>query len=99
MRIGGISLFPFIILREQFKGTKEGDVIVNHETIHFQQQLELLVLPFYVLYILNFIINICTMNPNPYKHILFEKEAFYNESNMDYLKTRKRYSWLKLIKK
>ena len=99
MRIGGISIFPFIILREKYQGTVRGEQIVNHETIHFQQQLELLVIPFYILYVLNFIINLCTMNPTPYKNILFEKEAFYNENNLEYLETRKRYSWIKLIRK
>jgi hypothetical protein len=99
MKIGGISLFPFIILRERYKGTMRGEQVINHESIHFQQQLELLVIPFYVLYVLNFIINIFTMNKSPYRNILFEKEAFYNESNLDYLKIRKRYNWINLIKK
>ena len=46
MRIGGISLFPFIILREKYIDGNDfwkqrGIETINHETIHFQQALEL----------------------------------------------------------
>ena len=56
MKIDGISLFPFIILRERYKTgdtwwVVRGGKMVNHETIHFQQALELGVIPFYILYV------------------------------------------------
>jgi hypothetical protein len=35
MKIGGIALFPFIIMRENRKGTERGKRTINHETIHF----------------------------------------------------------------
>ena len=89
----GISLFPYIILREKYEGTVRGEQIINHETIHFQQQLELLVIPFYILYILNYI-----FNGFNYRKIIFEQEAFNNENNLEYLTTRKRYSWIQLLK-
>lgn len=97
MKVGGISLFPFIILREKYKGTDRGVEVVRHETIHFKQQIETLVVPFYVIYVLNFVFNLLTMNPDPYRNILFEKEAFANEAEELYITNRKPYAWLKLI--
>ena len=57
MRIGGISLFPFVILREKYQNgdkfwVERGKRTINHESIHFQQQLELLIIPFYIIYLL-----------------------------------------------
>ena len=103
-RVGGISLFPFIVLREKYlsKYANWGVLrkrIINHETIHFQQQLELLVIPFYIIYILEYAIKalIYFNIKKAYRNISFEREAFDNELDFDYLKNRKRYNWIKLI--
>ena len=34
-----------------------------------------------------------------YKNISFEREAYQNQSNLDYLSNRKHYSWFSYIKK
>jgi len=94
-KIQGIALFPFIILRKQHIGTVRGEQLINHEIIHFQQQLETLVVPYYLIYGINFLINVIRGDDTPYLNLLSEREAFENEKNLDYLKTRKRYSWLK----
>ena len=44
MKVGGITLYPFIILRKKHKKNK---IILNHESIHIEQQKELLVIGFY----------------------------------------------------
>jgi hypothetical protein len=104
MKIGGISLFPFIILREKYRDDKKywvikGGRIINHETIHFQQALELGVIPFYILYILEYIIKsvLYFSIEKAYKNISFEREAYENEYNLTYLTSRKRYNWIKRI--
>lgn len=104
MRIGGISLFPFIILREKYKdGSKfwkaKAKKIINHETIHFQQQLELGVVLFYVIYVIEYIVkSLIYFNiQKGYYNISFEREAYTNEKNFHYLKNRKRYNWIKQI--
>lgn len=103
-RIGGISLFPVVILREYYlydtplwKDRKAKTT--NHETIHFQQQLEMLVIPFYVLYVLEYLIKflLCFNLKKAYRNISFEREAYANDTNQEYLKTRKRFNWIKLI--
>ena len=99
MKIGGITLWPWIILREDYKRPlkyyykKNKERVIRHESIHIKQQVELLVIPFYILYLLNFILNIVTFNGNPYKNICFEKEAYENEMDLDYLKKRKFWAW------
>lgn len=103
-KIAGISLFPFVILRESYLQNlaywkKRKAKTINHETIHFQQQLEMLVIPFYILYILEYLIKFFIFFDikKAYYNISFEQEAFANDTNLDYLKTRKRYNWVKLI--
>ncbi len=102
MKIGGISLFPFVVLREKYQNgskfwIKKGKRIINHESIHYQQQLELLIIPFYVLYILEWFIKLFFYGTKAYKNISFEREAYTNDEDFDYLNTRKRYNWIKLI--
>jgi len=102
-KIGGISLFPFVILREKYRDgsawwISRSKKIINHENIHFQQQLELLVIPFYVLYVLMYIWNAIKYGfdiKKAYYQIPFEQEAFENEKDYKYLTNRKRFNWLK----
>lgn len=96
MRVGGISLFPFIIMREYKKGTPGGQRTVNHETIHFWQTLELGIIPFYLLYILFWLKNLLVYRDldKAYHEIPFEREAYGNQENLDYIKERKAYAWL-----
>ena len=105
-KVGGISLFPIVVLRERYKNNPRGKMglyplqrIVTHETIHFQQQLEMLVIPFYIIYILEYVIKaLYYFNiEKAYRNISFEREAYQYELDKDYLKTRKRYNWIKLI--
>ena len=84
----GLTFFPFVFLM-----TKEDvldKVFVNHEKIHLIQQLELLVLPFYVWYGIEFLIRwIITKDKNvAYRNISFEKEAYTNEKDLNYLESR-----------
>lgn len=70
--------------------------LINHESIHTAQMKELLYLPFYVLYLLFWIIRIITPPiSTAYRDISFEQEAYDNQNNLEYLKSRKHYSWLK----
>ena len=50
----GITIWPFIFLRYDVKhhGIIRYSRLVNHEKIHLRQQIELLIIPFYILYVL-----------------------------------------------
>ena len=105
MPVGGISLFPFIMLREKYRDGGEwwinrGKRTINHETIHFKQQLELLIIPFYILYILFYLINFIKYKfdiQKAYYNIPFEKEAYTHEENFNYLNNRKLFAWINYI--
>ena len=94
---GGITIFPFIFLTTNMKKDNKIDIIINHEKIHIRQQLELLIIPFYILYFLNYIINRCKGldDNNAYLNIIFEKEAYNNQKDLDYLNTRKIFGWIR----
>jgi len=93
----GITLYPFIILRD--KSFKDDVVLVNHEKIHLKQQLELLILPFYLWYMLEFLIRLLIYRHwnLAYRNISFEREAYAKENDLNYLKLRPFWSFLKYI--
>lgn len=82
---------------------------INHEGIHWRQQRELLVLPFYLIYVGEYLVNIRKFKKKlkkqfpdkpikrlrkiwkhkSYRNISFEKEAFSNQANYNYLEKRK----------
>lgn len=103
MKVGGITLWPFIVLREVHDSTdfwkNRATRIVNHESIHIKQQGELLVIPFYILYVLEWFIKIFIYKSTTkaYYAISFEREAHDNDKNLNYLNHRKSYSWIKRI--
>ena len=72
-----------------------------HETIHFQQWLELLIIGFGILYPSFWIWNLLKgMSPSDaYRNIPFETEAYGNQNVNNYLQNRRRYSWAKCQKK
>ena len=106
MRVTGMSIFPFIVMRKEFKDPftakdkLKREKLIRHETIHFKQQLELLIIPFYILYISEFIIRFIIHRnfKKAYKKISFEQEANNNEEDFSYLEKRKPYSWVKYLK-
>lgn len=58
---------------------------INHETIHFAQQKELLFIGFFLIYFIEFIFK-------GYYNISFEREAYKYCQDLNYLKTRKHYA-------
>lgn len=92
----GVTLYPLIILK---KGLETNKVVVSHEKIHLRQQLELLLLPFYLWYFIEYLIRLIQYKNGfeAYKNISFEREAYANEDNLNYFKERKLYSFFKYI--
>ena len=89
----GLTVFPFVFVKYQMdKGNR---IFVNHEKIHLRQQLELLILPFFIWYLLEYCLRLVQFkNANlAYRNISFEREAYTNESNLEYLKNRATFSF------
>lgn len=95
MKPAGMALYPFILVsRRELKTHRE---LLQHEQIHLQQQKELLVLPFYVIYLLSYLYNLLRFKDHhtAYMQISFEREAYRHEAEPEYIKSRKFWAWLK----
>ena len=92
-----INLFGLIVVR---KGAFFPDSSLNHEMIHSAQQREMLFVFFYIWYVLEWLVRLlcCFSAKKAYFRISFEREAYANEYDEEYLKHRKLYSWLRYLK-
>ncbi len=90
----GITLWPFIILRSH--ELKSQETLLNHEKIHLRQQLELLILFFYLWYLIEYCYYLIRYKnqTSAYYAIRFEKEAYQNQHQLDYLQKRKFWAFL-----
>lgn len=87
-RFSAITLSPLgVFIKPDLLANK---ALLNHEKIHWQQQKEMLILPFYVWYVVEWMFK-------GYRQISFEREAYENDVNPDYLKTRKKWQWVKYL--
>ncbi|HSM63978.1 MAG TPA: hypothetical protein VK833_08585 [Gillisia sp.] len=93
----GISLWPFIILKSEI--FKDDPVLLNHEKIHLKQQAELLVIFFYLWYGIEYLIRIFQYKKRhlAYRNISFEREAYKNEGDMNYINSRRFLDYLKYL--
>ena len=92
INISAITLFPFIISRDEM-----ADVTIRHEMIHIEQQRELLVIFFYILYVWYWLkgkIKGMT-NDEAYMNIPFEQEAYRKMYEPNYLENREKHAWRK----
>jgi hypothetical protein len=90
-----ITIPPFGVIAT--KEERKNKVLMNHEGIHLKQGNELFVIPFLILYVSNFFWLLFRFfdSQKAYLGNLFESEAYANAKNLKYLKTRKRFSWVK----
>lgn len=92
-----MALFPFIFTRKE-RGTLS-DTTINHEKIHGRQQIEMLLVLFYLWYALEWLIRLMQYRNRKaaYRNISFEREAYANQHNPDYLKSRKLFEFTKYL--
>lgn len=90
-----INLFGLLFVKQNAI-LKEKDI--NHEAIHTEQMKETLFIFFYIWYVLEFLFKWIFYYSfewkRAYHNISFEREAFENQDNLDYLKNRKHYAWI-----
>lgn len=95
-----ITLFGFIVRREKYKNKPIDPITYNHESIHEAQAYDFGIgwfgyIIFYIWYFIEWLVRLITNPRHAYKNINFEKEAYENQYNLDYLITRKKFSWIK----
>jgi hypothetical protein len=93
----GITLFPFIFLIH--KNLKYNKALIHHEKNHLQQQKEMFIFFFYLFHGLKWCLKLLKyQNKNSaYLDVSFEREAYQNENNVNYLKTRKPWAFLNYL--
>ena len=77
---------------------KLNDRLRRHETIHFQQQIELLFVFQWLLYLLFHVVGLFIYGfdgQKAYRYNPFECEAYQNDGDETYLQIRRRYAWLR----
>lgn len=83
-----ITLFGLVFTPDRRRVDRR---VRNHELIHCQQQLEWLYLPFFILYVIEWVWYMLRFRDSDkaYRAISFEREAYAHEMDMDYIRTRK----------
>lgn len=97
--VHGMALFPFVLIK--YKHYASNERLLNHEQIHLRQQLELLVIPFYIWYLTEYLwLRLRGMkHKQAYYNISFEKEAYDQEYDLDYLLYRPAWNFRKYLRK
>lgn len=83
-----VNLFGVLFVRGKQRSRYISERVLNHERIHTAQMRELGYIFFYILYFLEWIVRLF-MKGRAYKNISFEREAFENEENLNYIATRR----------
>lgn len=85
-----INLFGFIFTRRDLD-----PVELNHELIHSAQQRELLYIPFFLWYGVEWLLLYIKYRDwaTAYFHIRFEQEAYHNQYDLEYLNNRTPYKY------
>ena len=92
---GAINLFGTVFAKPWMKMNKR---VINHESIHTAQMRELLYIPFYLIYLLEWLYRLIVGKGKAYRRLSFEREAYDNEHDLTYLKRRKPFAmWRKQI--
>lgn len=93
----GLALYPFIFLKR--KDLKNNSFLINHEKIHLRQQRETLLVFFYLFYGVEWLIKLYKYRTTSlaYVNVSFEREAYTNENDLNYLKNRKPWSFIRYI--
>ena len=75
--------------------------VINHERIHTAQMRELLFIPFYIFYVLEWLIRIIQFRDahKAYLNISFEREAYTHGHDLEYLKQRPHFASIHYLRK
>ena len=92
-----MALYPFVLVNRKDIDSH----VIRHEKIHLRQQLEMLILPFYLWYLIEFLFRLAIYKNKrlAYLNISFEREAYQNHFDKAYLKKRKNYAFMGYLKR
>lgn len=86
-----ITIGPFILTRNKKRITP---TVVRHESIHWEQEKELLIVGFYLLYLIEFAVRLIAVHnwKLAYRELSFEREAYAHEADKEYISRRRHYA-------
>lgn len=93
-----ITFYPFIFVKPNCRNNEE---LLRHETIHIRQQIELLIIGAWILFLFEYTYARLIKKLDArqaYYYSALEQEAHRNAMKETYLQTRKPYAMLKYIK-
>lgn len=96
--IGGVTLFPFIFVRDEKILNDEN--YINHESIHIYQYIETLIFGLMIITGIQYVYAIYIKKMPKWEAYYFlsgEQEAHQNDQNKNYLKNRKWFSYYKYL--
>lgn len=91
-RFGAINLFGLLFVKPSMNVTPQ---VLNHEAIHSRQMRELLYVPFYILYVMEWLCRMVQFHGRHYEaysHISFEREAYAHGNDLGYLHRRRAFA-------
>lgn len=93
-----ITLWPFIFVRRDM-AARFTAIANRHEHIHGRQQVEMLILPFLLWYLIEWLVRLIILRDRgrAYRSISFEQEAYANERDASYLSNRRSYAWMRYL--
>lgn len=89
-----INLFGLVFVRS---GKTVTATDIRHEAIHTAQMRELLYLPFYLWYVLEWLVRLLAFQGTrqSYRRIRFEREAYAHQDEENYLQERRHFAYLR----
>ena len=93
-----MNFFGLLFVRNDLKSHLTNTTL-NHEAIHTEQYKEMFWIGFIIWYLTEWFIRLlfCFDSHEAYRNISFEKEAYANQNDNDYLSKRKHWSWVKYL--
>lgn len=88
-----MTIWPFVFVRSELS-----EIDMNHEKIHGRQQVEMLWLLFFIWYGVEYLLRAIFGGYNPGKNVSFEREAYDKDIDLNYLKHRRFWEFIKYMK-
>ena len=97
-RYVGFSFFIFVWIYYGNRYQSQIEKTIRHEKIHFKQQLELLFIFSWIVWaVLRIRSRVLNGKEKAYREHPWEREAYSNQDDLDYLNKRKFLAWTKYI--
>lgn len=94
-----MAVFPLVLVRKDWwdgASEAEREVVLRHERIHCWQQVETLLVLFWLLYGVFYVVNLIRYrnHKEAYRNVAFEREAYGHQDDEGYAKHKPFWGWI-----